>query len=476
MNRKRERLSSVDMAWLRMDRPGNHMMVVGVMVTAERLSFEDVKRLVAARWLRFGRFRQRIEEDVLGPVWVEQPAFDLDLHVVRTALPGRAGQRELEALVSELASTALDPGRPLWQFHVVENFRRGSALVLRIHHCYADGIALVRVFMSMLDDRRHRQRAPEDIDGLDLPENAFEEDHSGLAWLASLYPPAADLVGRAVAQGQGLLERGLGFAAHPERAREIARSAADMVGELARLALLPSEPLTSLKGPLCGHKLATWARPLPLRRVKAVGRALDVTVNDVLMALVADVLGEHLRATGEARRGLTIRASVPVNLRRPDEPPSLGNRFGLVFVELPIGERDPVARVRRMHRGMTALKASHQPLVVLTLLSTLGMAPEPLQASAVELFSSKASLVASNVPGPQQALYLAGRRVAEEMFWVPQSGSIGVGISVLSYNKRVHFGLIADSQLIERPRRLMSRIPKALAELEQAVSQETGGL
>ncbi len=474
MNRKRERMSSVDAAWLRMDRPGNHMMVVGVMVTAERLSFDDVKRLVAARWLRFGRFRQRIEEEALGPVWVEQPAFDLDLHVVRTALPGRAGQRELEVLVGELASTALDPGRPLWQFHVVENFRRGSALVIRIHHCYADGIALVRVFMSLLDDRRHRERAPEDIDGLELPENAFAEDHSGLAWLESLYPPAAELVGRALAQGQGLLERGLGFAAHPDRAAEVARDAADMAGELARLALLPAEPMTSLKGPICGHKLATWARPLPLRRVKAIGKALNVTINDVLMALVADVLGEHLRATGEARRGLTIRASVPVNLRRPDEPPTLGNRFGLVFVELPIGERDPVTRVRRMHRVMAALKASHQPLVVLTLLSALGRAPEILQDSAVELFSSKASLVASNVPGPPRSLYLAGRRVSEEMFWVPQSGSIGVGVSILSYNKRVHFGLIADNQLIARPRRLMSRIPKALAELEQAVRQEAG--
>jgi WS/DGAT/MGAT family acyltransferase len=470
MARRRERMASVDIAWLRMDRPQNHMMIVGLLILADRIDVEELKQLIERRWLRYSRFRQRVDDDVLGPVWVDQRNFDLDLHLQLTALPARAGKRELEMLVSNLASTPLDPGRPRWKFHVVEKYGRGSAIILRMHHCYADGIAMVRVLLSMTAGDRaasrdliHDARAP--------GEHAVAADPSSLAWLASLYPPAADIVDTALQQGRSVLGTSIELARKPEKALGLARRATGLAGELAKLALLSPDPATSLRGTLSGHKIAAWARPLPLERAKALARRLGCTVNDVLMSLIAAALGEHLRTGGAlVAPDLAIRASVPVNLRPANEEPKLGNRFGLVFVTLPVGETDPVARVRLVHDAMAGLKQSYQPVLVLTLLSALGAAPEAMQEPAVDLFSSKASLVLSNVPGPRDALYLAGSRIAEQMFWVPQSGSIGIGVSILTYAGRMHFGLIADRTLISQPRRVVNRVAGALAALESAVA------
>ena len=146
-----ERMSSVDTAWLRMDSPGSSMMIVGVSATATPVRLDDFRRMLEHRLLCFGRFRQRAVGDALGASWVEDESFDLDAHLKVVTLPAPAGKAELEALAAELASTSLDPRRPLWQFHFVPHYLGGSAWVMRVHHCYADGIAMVRVLLSMTE-------------------------------------------------------------------------------------------------------------------------------------------------------------------------------------------------------------------------------------------------------------------------------------------------------------------------------------
>ncbi|MCC6595126.1 MAG: DUF1298 domain-containing protein, partial [Rhodanobacteraceae bacterium] len=186
-------------------------------------------------------------------------------------------------------------------------------------------------------------------------------------------------------------------------------------------------------------------------------KALGCTVNDVLLACAAGALRGYLRDLGEDIDGLTIRATVPVNLRPLEHARKLGNHFGLVFLDLPIGEPNPLRRLERVAACMRELKGRRQAVVAFGLLAALGMAPAALQAPALELFSRKASAVATNVPGPQQPLFMAGVEVRELMFWVPQTGSIGLGLSILSYNGRVHFGLIADHRSIRDPDAIVAR-------------------
>ena len=149
-----ERMTKVDTAWLRMDSDANLMMIVGVWTLKPGISYSELCQRVEDRLLKYARFRQRVVEDTAGATWVEDRDFDIEKHVVREKLPRRAKGQEQAALqerMGELAMLPLDRKRPLWQFHLVEDYQGGSALLVRIHHCIADGIALISVTMSLVD-------------------------------------------------------------------------------------------------------------------------------------------------------------------------------------------------------------------------------------------------------------------------------------------------------------------------------------
>jgi WS/DGAT/MGAT family acyltransferase len=440
-------MSAVDAAWLRMDRPTNRMMIVGVVVLDSAVDYRRFRRTIRERFLAFPRFRCRPCPDALGADWEPDPDFDLDRHVVRARLPRPGGQAELEAFVSGLASEDLDRDHPMWQFHFVERVDRGSAAVLRIHHCYADGMAMIRVFLSLTDAEANPPQAAT----ARAPAPRPRRDGDGGDWFGRLGIPGAGLLRQAYAEGTAFLERAVELTKDPGQAAELARHGLGIAGELAHVALLADDPPTRFKGPLGKRKIAAWTEPLPLAEVKTVARALGCTVNDLLLSTVAGALGRYLRRHGEDTDGLVIRATVPVNLRDPAAAASLGNYFGLVFLELPIGIRDPLERLVAVHAAMTRLKGSYQPLLTLGLMATLGRLPASVQAAAVDLLSPKASAVATNVPGPQQPLYLAGGRIGRLVFWVPQSGAIGLGISIISYAGKVEFGLIADAKRVPNP-------------------------
>jgi len=470
-----ERMSSVDTAWLRMDTPASAMMIVSVTATATPLRFGDFRKMVESRFLCFPRFRLRPVQDPLGASWVADEDFDLDAHLLRVKLPAPGGKNELQALAAELAGRPLNPDRPMWQVHLVENYLGGSAWIMRIHHCYADGIAMVRVLLSMTEqDSGPAMAASQD----GSRRRARDKDRPRLGadllpllnWVEQLSRPANDILESALSEGARLLEGGVHKLFHPEQAAAIALQAGGLAGEFARVLALPDDPATPLRGALSGRKRVAWAAPIPLAEVKTVGRALDCTINDVLMATVAGALGAHLREADFDTDQLSIRASIPVNLRAAEEPLTLGNKFGLVFVDLPIGIRNPLQRVYAMHDAMVALKGSMQPPLTLVVLGLLGLLPALIQSPAIEMFSRKGTLVASNVPGPQSPLYMCGQRISEMYFWVPQSGSMGIGISILSYAGQVFFGMIADEALVEDPQALVDRITPEFERLLLAVT------
>ena len=445
---RREPMSRVDTAWLRMERPTNPMMITGVLMFAEPMSLVQLKKVIQQRFLAYKRFAQKPVEGATGAQWVEDEHFDLDWHVRLSGLPGKgspaAEKKALERFASQLASSPLDPTKPLWQFHLVERYQGGSALVARIHHCYADGIALVQVLLSLTDTSRDSSKASR----LDK------------AWLKQDAEPVARRVGavdKYMKHGGKMLEQGLAMYRDPTLAGLIAKEGGEIARELVTALALPDDPPSLLRGRLGVSKRVAWAEPLDLEEVKAVGRACECTVNDVLMAAAAGALRGYMLERGEALDGMTLRATVPVNLRPLEHAKKLGNHFGLVFLELPVGEANPLRRLERVADCMNQLKNSRQAIVAYGLLAALGVAPPPLQELALEMFSRKASAVATNVPGPQQALYMAGCTLREMMFWVPQTGSIGIGLSILSYRGQVHFGLISDARLIPDPDNVIRR-------------------
>lgn len=447
--RGREPMSKVDTAWLRMERSTNLMMITGVMMFETHLDVGRFKRMLRERFLAYRRFQQKAVDTPAGAYWETDADFDLDWHVRLTALPGKGGREELQRLVSHLASTPLDASKPRWQFHIVERYDGGSALITRIHHCYADGIALIQVLLSLTDVK------PTPEKHVELAKTWLSEDRGSV--LERLLQPAREGFNSALHLGEKVIEKGKELIADPELVQKLAVEGSEIARELGIALSLPDDPITRFKGALGVSKRCAWAEPMPLEEVKIIGRALGATVNDVLLACAAGALRSYLLERGEDPDGLTIRATVPVNLRPLEHAKKLGNHFGLVFLNLPIGESNPLRRLERVAENMRELKRSRQAIVAFGLLAALGMAPSALQKTALEMFSRKASAVATNVPGPQMPLYFAGCKIKEQMFWVPQTGSIGMGISILSYDGAVHFGLITDAKLVPDPEFIINR-------------------
>ncbi len=441
---QRERMSPVDTAWLRMDRPTNLMMIVGVMVFKQRMDFKRLRNTIEARLVgRYRRFRQCAVEEVAGAWWQDDPDFDIDAHLRRRALPAGAGKKELQKLASELAVQPLNPGKPLWRFDLIEDYEGGSAIVVRIHHSIADGIALVGVILSLTDlsPRAHAQKQaapePEEADADDVPVGLLEN--------------LAETLASALGAGADLGSKAYDLASDRDRLSTYGRHGIGLLTELAKLLAMPPDSATSLKGKTSTTKCVAWSDPIPLGEVKALGKALGCSVNDILLSAVAGALRAYFQQKGETVHEVEVRAMIPVNLRTAKDEGTLGNRFGLGTLSLPLHEGNPFARLFLVRSRMNELKNSYQPPLTLGILAAVGLSPKIIQQQFLDILAAKASTVMTNVPGPKQPLYLAGSCLEQCMFWVPQSGDIGIGVSILSYNDNVQFSLITDRHFVPDP-------------------------
>ena len=456
MSQSVERMSRVDTAWLRMDNDVNLMMIVGVWLLQPGITHAALTQRIEDKLLKYGRFRQKVVQDAMGASWVDDEHFDIGRHVVRESLEPRSGQSMRDALqerAGELATTPFDPRHPLWQFHLIEHYDGGSAMLARVHHCIGDGIALISVVMSITDggmDPPQRKKREQ-------PDEAHEED-----WLSdAVLKPLTDITIKAIGMHGSGVAKSMEVLAHPQQpllgSLDVARMGYQVVSDAAALLLMPDDSPTSLKGKPIGKKIVAWSEPMPLDRVKTVGKGLGCSINDVLLACVAGAIGGYLLEQGDDPSGKEIRAMVPVNLRPLEEAWKLGNRFGLAPLVLPIGLDNPVERVYAVRRRMNELKGSYQPLLAFAVLAVAGLTIKPVQDAMLGLFAKKTTAVMTNVPGPAQPLKLCGATLKQNMFWVPASGEVGLGVSILTYNGGVQFGLISDAQLCPHPQKIIDR-------------------
>ena len=461
----RESMPVVDNYWLRQDRPYNHLTINAVWIMADRVDLERLRKHIETRWVTaHKRWQQRPVYYSTGTYWETDIHFDIRHHVRRVGLPGAQGKEELEEFVSNLVSTPMDPTKPLWDWHLVQDYQGGSVLISRFHHCYADGIALIRVLLAATDKAPGvaidttrppaRKAIPED-----------EEEARGDIF-RQLFNPLSKAVSNAVKTGRDLLGEGVDIVLHPSETVGYARQGIGFVSEAAKLLLLSDDPPTRFRGKLGVTKRVAWAEPLPLDEVQIIGKALGCTINDVLIASVTGALHAYLVEKGDpVDSQLEIRAAVPVNLRSLKQAKEMGNVFGMVLLTLPIGIENPLERLYEVHKRMGELKDSYQAILAFRLLEVMGLGPNVAQAAMTRMFSKKATVVMTNVPGPQESLYFAGSQLAELMFWVPQTGTVGMGVSILTYNGRVHFGLITDWKLVRDPEAIISRFGQEFEKL-----------
>ena len=454
-----ERLSSQDAAFLHLEDEVNHMHIGSVAV------FEGpppapalLQEMLRAHLVGVPRYRQRVHFPPLAlgrPVWVDDPHFNLDYHVRRTALPEPGGDQELRNLVGRVMSQALDRQRPLWETWVIEGLGDGRwAILSKVHHCMVDGVASAELLSKMLDSERHP----------DVPRTPH--------WRAERQPPGAELAIRALADRATMsVSTVRGVLGSPHHTVEAARDTAH--GLLTMAGVLQPPPRSSLNGPIGPNRRWDWASA-ELSDVKRLRARLGGTVNDVVLTAIAGGFRELLASRGESV-DRPVRTLVPVSVRSADEREAYNNRVSAIFADLPVGIADPVARLAAVREQMDHLKHSDEAVAGDVLVNLSGFAPAMLLAvalrTAAQVPQRMVQTVTTNVPGPQRPLYAAGRRLLECFPYVPLAGHVRVGVAIFSYDGRLGFGVTGDYDQAPDIGVLCDGIERSMAELVEAAER-----
>jgi diacylglycerol O-acyltransferase / wax synthase len=433
-------MSAADVAWLHMDRPDNLMVVNVVLEFDGTLDLGALDQLLRDRLLpRFPRFSQKVVDRPFGrPRFRTDRHFDIRHHLRVVQLPAPAGDAELQRYVSLQMSRALPRDRSPWEMHVIEGRPEGTAVLCRIHHCVADGVALARVLLSLADESD------------DLP--------SGSVGI--------------VTRTQRRLGALIGPARHPDQlaasSRQALRRAPALARTLAKELLLSHEARTLFGAPTAVPKQALWTAPIDLAHLRDAAHRHQATVNDVMLASVAGALRRYMVLQDEPPTDL--RAMVPFNLRdiTAPLPRDLGNRFGLVTVTLPVATPSAPDRIRQVHAAMTQLKFSPEPRVSYGILSAVGLTTPRLERRLVQFFADRATAVITNVPGPGERVSFGGVQIRRVIGWGPRSGAQSLGVAVFSYAGEVIVGFVVDPAVVTHPDLLLHAFEVEVADLLNA--------
>ncbi len=452
-------LSPQDTSFLEIENDVNHMHIGSAGIfEGPPPSPEELFAGLESKLHLVPRYRQKVRYPPLHagpPVWIDDPHFNLTYHVRRTALAAPGGEQELRTLVGRVMSQQLDRARPLWEMWVAEGLGGGRwALVSKTHHCMVDGVSATDLLAVMLDSEREPTRLPVQ------------------PWTPRPEPSAADLLAQPLARRLVSPANAVGAVRQmidtPRQVAELALST--LKGTAAMRALLRPTPRSSLNGPIGPHRRWHWGQA-QLSDVKIIRGAFGGTINDVVLAVISKGFRELLISRGEDPCELTVRTLVPVSVRRPGEKGTYNNRVSAMFAELPIGIEDPVERLRAVTTQMEGLKHSQQAVAGEVLTSLTGFAPALLLAlgmrAAFRLPQRSLNTVTTNVPGPQQPLFLAGRRMLEAIPYVPLGGSVRVGVAIFSYDGALKFGVTGDYDTAADIEVLCEGVERGIAELVQ---------
>ncbi|KAA3640675.1 MAG: wax ester/triacylglycerol synthase family O-acyltransferase [Armatimonadetes bacterium] len=464
-----ERLSNLDASFLALETRETHMHVGAVALfgpgpttESKGVDIDLIRRMIESRLDLIPRYRQRLATVPIegAPVWVDDEHFHLDYHVRHVALPHPGTDEQLKALAGRLMSQQLDHSKPLWELNVVEGLENGGfAIITKIHHCMIDGMSGIDLMAVILDFS----------DTVEISEAA--------PWKARPAPNGTELAVREVARSISSFVASLSDLTG--LSTEIGATVEEWKHKLrASFASLSSGWLTptgrtALNGPIGPGRSFEWL-DLPLPDIKRIKSDHRVTVNDVMLAIVAGGVRAYLLSEGgmseEELVETEFRIMAPVSVRTKDERGTMGNRVAMWLLTLPIGEPDPSKRLFAVHETTKVLKETDQALGASTLVATATGAPSPLVSLAARLASRARpfNMTVTNVPGPQFPLYMAGSPMVATYPLVPLWQSHGVGIAMFSLMGRVFIGLNTDRDLIRDPKLIAQALAGAFEELAAA--------
>ncbi|MGQ0587364.1 MAG: wax ester/triacylglycerol synthase family O-acyltransferase [Gammaproteobacteria bacterium] len=443
-----EPMDPVDRAWLEMDTPHNPMVVASIMEFENVTDPDALTRTLVERMLTERRFRQRVVERGGEYAWIEDDALHPGYHVHTRRLDGPRAEAKLHAAIAAELEHDLDRALPLWRICVFPRSRGRVTVLFRAHHAIADGVAMMQMMLALGDGVPPPQRdAPR-------PRPRRHGPLAGVIQRLETFNAALENLTAVVVDDLR----------HPRNLRRQLAGLRETLAAIGRVILLPEDHPRHLRRPPSGRRAVVWTDNVALGAVRRIARSQGITLNDVFLTALTGAFGRYLRQGGKPLpEGQNLRVAVPVNLRGDGEE-AIGNSFGLVLVDLPVGLEGWHARLDVVVERMASLKKSPEAKAVLLTLAAFGQLPATIERQLVGLLGNKAAAVVSNLPGPREALRVDGARLANVVFWPPQAAGIGIGVSLLSYAGHVTVGVSADTALVPQPRHLIDAFH---AELEQ---------
>jgi len=463
-----DRLSWGDALFLYLEREGMPLNIASVSVFEGIISLEDCRRFIESKLPLLPRYLQRVVAPPFNiglPTWEYDPEFDVCRHVKQVTL--RHGtEAEFKAMAGKILSTTMDRQRPLWDLILFSGLKNGrTGLIMRIHHCLADGISgvsLMNVIMDqspeapVLPKKRPRFRAARKLDPLTSIVDSWATTCSSLVQRVLVsQSEVLDVAEKVVAGGLEL-------------------PAAELIRLLPELTS-PTERLffnVTYQGP---QKFA-WAQ-VPTDDIKAIRPLCGATHNDVVLALITSTIRRYAELHHDKVKGRLLRLMVPVNVRGGDRPGELGNRISLLPVTVPLDLRSPRKLLLAVHERMEFLKRAHVAELVSLTGGLLSAAPTALQALVGPIASrlpvTPFNLVCTNIPGPPFPLYLLGHKMVDWYPYVPVGGDMSLNCAVLSYNGNTYFGFSGDVHAAPDLGRLEKLLKTSIEELRKAAALVT---
>ena len=460
-----DRLSWGDTVFLHLEREGMPLNVASICVFEGQVSFEDCLQFIESKLPLLPRYLKRVVSAPFGlglPSWEYDPEFELTRHV-RDVVLKHGTDSELKAMAGKLFGTVMDRQHPLWDLTLVRGLKGNrTALIIRLHHCLADGIAGVGIMNVLLDanpeatplpkkKKRLKFRVPPPRDPLASLTTGFVETYSDFVKrILSALTDLLSMAERAAANGGDL-------------------NTTEFLGLLPEISAFTERLRFNVlyRGP---QKFAT--AEIPLADIKAIRHACGTSVNDVILAVVTATIRRYCELHGDRVKGKLLRLMVPVNLRGSTTASDMGNRISLVPVTIPLDIRPPLKLLAAAHKRAEFLIHVHAAELVSLAGGFIGMFPTSVQGMIGPLISqlpvSAFNLVCTNVPGPQFPLYLLGHKMVHCYPYVPVGGEMAVNCAILTYNGMAYFGFSGDVHAAPDLRRLEDLLQESFTELRDA--------
>jgi diacylglycerol O-acyltransferase / wax synthase len=463
------RLSTLDSAFLYLEKPESPLHIGGTSIFAGQISFDDVVQHIGDRLHLVPRYLQKIVPDPFNlghPTWEIHDKFDISEHIFHIKTNGEISQNDLMSLAGGVLTGVMGRGKPLWEIHIVNNIEGDrSAMISKIHHCMVDGISGVDL-MKILFDISPKSTPPPPKP--EPKESAKPKDASQL-FLESLMGSMQEGMNRFVELQNGLLQLTQTFAQNPE-----------MLGAIPHIAEnLPSvttpAPVLPFNKPCGGIRKLAWTE-FSFAEARAIRGNLNGSVNDVVLTILVMAISRYSELHGVETKDNLVRFMMPVSLRQKEQRGALGNLISILPVEIPLDITNPLKLFKKVNHKTGLMKATQMASGLGMLGAAFGMMPAPVQSAIGAIINAPFPVfntVATNVPGPQVPMYMNGKRMIAQYPYVPIGYNLGMGTAIFSYDGKLFFGIGSDTQAMDDVEKFREILDECFVELRDLAGVES---